>query len=158
MDSIICSMKIRFSEKSLCLATSADRLMQFDYEGSSFLVEHYKDILNINEKNLKSEMLVFKNIIGDNIKDFNFIKENLNKKVFPNLYLMVQVAITLPISSATSERSFSAMRRINTYLRSTMNQDRFSNLSILHIEKDIEIPIEQILKIFIDKNKRKMKL
>jgi len=42
MDSIICSMKIRFSEESLCLATSADRLMQFDYEGSTFLVEHYK--------------------------------------------------------------------------------------------------------------------
>ena len=109
MDSIICSMKIRFSEESLCLATSADRLMQFDYEGSSFLVEHYKvgyiytnllvftiynvkhfiiknkmyfqDLLNINENNLKSEMLVFKNIIGDNIKDFNFIKENLNKSV-----------------------------------------------------------------------------
>jgi len=38
-------------------------------------------------------MLVFKNVIGDNIKDFNFIKENLNKEVFPNLYLMIQVAI-----------------------------------------------------------------
>ncbi|XP_050064361.1 uncharacterized protein LOC126553254 [Aphis gossypii] len=127
MDSIICSMKTRFSEESLSIATSADQLMQFDYEGSSFLVEHYKDVLNINETDLKSEMLVFKNVIGDNLKDFNFIKENLNKKVFPNLYLMVQVAITLPISSATSERSFSAKRRINTYLRSTMNQDRFSN-------------------------------
>ncbi|CAI6372170.1 unnamed protein product [Macrosiphum euphorbiae] len=132
--------------------------MQFDYEGSSFLVEHYKHVLNINENDLKSEMLVLKNVIGDNLKDMNFIKENLNKKVFPNLYLMVQVAITLPISSATSERSFSAMRRINTYLRSTMNQDRFSNLSILHIEKDIEIKINEILQIFIDKNKRKMKL
>lgn len=73
---------------------------------------YFQDILNINENNLKSEMLVFKNVIGDNIKDFNFIKENLNKKVFPNLYLMVQVAITLPISSATSERSFSAMRSV----------------------------------------------
>ncbi|XP_050064360.1 uncharacterized protein LOC126553253, partial [Aphis gossypii] len=156
MDSIICSMKTRFSEESLSIATSADQLMQFDYEGSSFLVEHYKDVLNINETDLKSEMLVFKNVIGDNLKDFNFIKENLNKKVFPNLYLMVQVAITLPISSATSERSFSAKRRINTYLRSTMNQDRFSNLSILHIEKDIEIKIDEILKLFIDKNKRKM--
>ncbi|KAL5240251.1 hypothetical protein ACI65C_007661 [Semiaphis heraclei] len=88
MDSIICSMKTRFSEESLSIATSADQLMQFDYEGSSFLVEHYKDVLNINETDLKSEMLVFKNVIGDNLKDFNFIKQNLNKKVFPNLYLM----------------------------------------------------------------------
>ena len=101
-------------------------------------------------------MLVFKNVIGDNLKDFNFIKENLNKKAFPNLYLMVQVA--LPFSSATSERFFSAMRRKNTYLRSTMNQDRFSKRSILHNKKDIKIKIDEILKLFIDKNKRKMKL
>jgi len=119
---------------------------------------YFQDVLNINETDLKSEMLVFKNVIDDNLKDFNFIKDNLNKKVFPNLYLMVQVPITLLISSATSERSFSVMRRINTYLRSTMNQDRFSNLSILHIEKYIEIKIDEILKLFIDKNKRKMKL
>jgi len=58
---------------------------------------YFQDVLNINKTNLKSEMLVFKNVIGDNLKDFNFIKENLNKKVFPNLYLMVQVAIILPI-------------------------------------------------------------
>jgi hypothetical protein len=34
-------MKIKFSEESLCIATSADRLMQFYYEGSSFLVKDY---------------------------------------------------------------------------------------------------------------------
>jgi hypothetical protein len=39
-----------------------------------------------------------------------------------------------------------------------MNQDRFSNLSIIHIEKDIEIKIDEVLKLFINKNKRKMKL
>jgi hypothetical protein len=38
---------------------------------------------------------------------------------------------------STCERSFSAMRRIKTWLRSSMVQNRFNNLAIISIEKDI---------------------
>ena len=37
---------------------------------------------------------------------------------------------------AASECSFSAMRRIKTYLRSNMIQERLSNLMILYVHKD----------------------
>ncbi|KAF0724897.1 Zinc finger MYM-type protein 1, partial [Aphis craccivora] len=47
------------------------------------------------------------------------------------------VGITIPISSATCERSFSSMRRIKNWLRTSMLQQRFTNLSILNIERDI---------------------
>ncbi|KAL5238639.1 hypothetical protein ACI65C_006049 [Semiaphis heraclei] len=56
MDSIICSMKTRFSEESLSIATSADKLMQFDYEGSSFLVEHYKWVSNHKKKKKRPDI------------------------------------------------------------------------------------------------------
>jgi len=58
--------------------------------------------------------------------------------VFPNFCKMFEVAqvdVTLSVSTATCERSFSTMRRIKTWLRNCMNQDRFSNLSIMNIEK-----------------------
>jgi len=35
------------------------------------------------------------------------------------------VALAIPISLATCERSYSSMRTINTYLRSNTEQDRF---------------------------------
>lgn len=101
-------------------------------------------------------MTVFKNIIKKNT-EFKHIKEHLSKQVFPNLFKVVEIAITLPVSSATSERSFSIMRRINTYLRSTMSQNRFSNLSILNIEKDIVVDVEEILNTF-SKTGRRIKL
>jgi len=101
-------------------------------------------------------MTVFKNIIKENT-EFTHIKEHLSKQVFPNLFKVVEIAITLPVSSATSERSFSAMRRINTYLRSIMSQNRFSNLSILNIEKDIIVDVEEILNTF-SKTERRIKL
>jgi len=43
----------------------------------------------------------------------------------------------LPISSASCERSFTAMRRIKTWTRATMELSRFTNISLLHIERDI---------------------
>jgi len=105
-------------------------------------------------------MAVFNNSYCNNEKTDNFslIQENLSKKVFPNFYRIVQVSNILPISSATSDHAFSATRRISTYLRSTMEQHRFSNLSILNIENDVEIDPEIILEQFTAINKRKMNL
>ncbi|CAI6356761.1 unnamed protein product [Macrosiphum euphorbiae] len=153
-------MKCRFSTESLHIATLADCLMQFDFNGSLHLIDYYKDLFEINKCDLKNEIAVFKNSYCNYEKtdSFSVIQENLSQKVFPNLYRIVQVANILPISSATSERAFSAMRRINTYLRSTMDQDRFSNLSILNIKKYVEIDPEIILEQFIVINKRKMNL
>ena len=63
--------------------------------------------------------------------------EIVSPNTFPNLYKLLNVAYTIPISSATCERAFSAMRRVKNWLRSTMLQDRFSNLSLLSIERDL---------------------
>ncbi|CAI6369090.1 unnamed protein product [Macrosiphum euphorbiae] len=100
MDTIISNMKCRFSTESLQIPTSADCLMQFDFNGSLHLIDHYKDLFEINKCDLKNEMAVFKNSYCNNEKtdSFSVIQENLSKKVFPNLYGMVQVANILPIS------------------------------------------------------------
>lgn len=48
----------------------------------------------------------------------------------------VRIIITLPDSSSTNERSFSALKRLKTYLRSTMLQNRLNDLAILHIHQE----------------------
>jgi hypothetical protein len=71
-----------------------------------------------------------------------------NKKLFT-------IALTILISSATCERSFSAIRKIKNWLRISLVHDRFSDLSILYIEKDISknIKSDDILNIFADTNR-----
>uniref|UniRef100_A0A096MHE8 HAT C-terminal dimerisation domain-containing protein n=1 Tax=Poecilia formosa TaxID=48698 RepID=A0A096MHE8_POEFO len=44
--------------------------------------------------------------------------------------------LTLPVSVASSERSFSKLKIIKNYLRSTMGQERLSGLAILSIENE----------------------
>ena len=50
---------------------------------------------------------------------------------FPNIYRFLLIACTLPITSAEAERSFSLMRRLKTYARSTMSEERLSDLAVI---------------------------
>jgi hypothetical protein len=49
------------------------------------------------------------------------------------------ILYTMPASTATTERLFSALRRLKTYLRTTMLQDRLTSLAVLHVHRDIDI-------------------
>lgn len=54
--------------------------------------------------------------------------------VFYELFRLAKIAVVLPVSSASCERSFSSLRLIKTYLRSTMTEKRLSSLAVLSIE------------------------
>lgn len=87
-------------------------------------------------------MLVAKNVFKTNFPDLitgsaQQLSSVIHQNTFPNLYKLLSVAFTLPISSATCERSFFAMRRVYTWLRTSMLQERFTNLAIIHIKRDL---------------------
>jgi len=56
--------------------------------------------------------------------------------VFPNLRIALQMLLTVSVSIASCERSFSKLKLILTYLRSSMSQSRLNNLALLSIEKE----------------------
>ena len=45
--------------------------------------------------------------------------------------------LTMPVASATAEMPFSVLRRLKTYVRSTMKNDRLSSLGLIHILTEI---------------------
>jgi len=118
--------------------------------------------MDVSKECLNSEMTVLKNVVVQNISsDLNINITDVirvlseNQTTFPNFKKLFTIALTIPISSATCERSFSAMRKIKTWLRTSMLQDRFTDLSLLYIEKDLtkNINSNDILNIFADKNR-----
>ena len=46
---------------------------------------------------------------------------------FPDLILFIQIALIIPVSSANAEQSFSTMKRVKTYLRSTLSEPRLNH-------------------------------
>jgi hypothetical protein len=45
--------------------------------------------------------------------------------------------LTMPVASATAEMSFSVLRRLKSYVRSTLKNDRLSSLGLMHILTEI---------------------
>ena len=77
--------------------------------------------------------------------------------VFPNIRMMLIYIMVLPVTSCEAERSFSALRRIKTYLRSTMKQERLSGLALLNVHNSTYIPsTPEIRSEFLKKNRRIM--
>ncbi|KAJ8406422.1 hypothetical protein AAFF_G00299960 [Aldrovandia affinis] len=49
-----------------------------------------------------------------------FLQEKKLKEVYPNMWVALRIAVTIPVTVAAAERSFSSLKLIKTYLRSTM--------------------------------------
>ena len=58
--------------------------------------------------------------------------------MLPELSKAIKILAVIPATSCSAERSFSPLRRLKTYLRNTMGQERLSNLALIHIERDYE--------------------
>ena len=60
-----------------------------------------------------------------------------NLEHYKLVYRMVRLVLTLPVSTATTERAFSAIKVVKTNLRNKMENDFLSNSLMLYIKKDI---------------------
>ena len=56
--------------------------------------------------------------------------EQIDKGAYVNICTILQILISVPISSASCERSISTLRNLKTYLRNTMVQDRLNGLAL----------------------------
>nr|CAH7729637.1 unnamed protein product [Callosobruchus chinensis] len=56
---------------------------------------------------------------------------------FPNLYVALRILLTLPVSVVSGKRSFSKLKIIKSYLRSSMTQERLVGLATISIEQEI---------------------
>ena len=80
-------------------------------------------------------------------------------EIFSNLTVALRILLTLPVTVASGERSFSKLKLIKNYLRTTMTQNRLVNLSILSIEKDIaaDIDLTSVVREFAEAKARRVK-
>ena len=141
-------LKRRFSTDALNILSSLACVIcpsseQFlVYEAIKPLLSVYAETCGINEALLNAEMTVAMNILketlGDNLpkSDFNVVlKLLLPSLAFPNLRKCIQIALTIPVTSASCERSFSAMKLLKTHLRNKTEDDRLNDLAVLFVHK-----------------------
>jgi len=82
------------------------------------------------------------------------------QNIYPYVNITLRMIFCCPASNCSSERSFNALKRVKTYLRSRMTNDRLirlNNLAILHIESDIttHVQYDEIIQDFSEKKSRR---
>ena len=77
--------------------------------------------------------------------------QTAHKATLSEVHKLLWLYLTFPLTSTAAERTFSALRRLLTYLRSTMMEKRLNNCLLLHIHKDVtdSIDLVEIAKEFI---------
>ena len=59
--------------------------------------------------------------------------QNYNEEIYSLVNSLLRILLTLPVSVASAERSFSSLRRIKTWLRNQIGQERLTDLVILNV-------------------------
>jgi len=59
---------------------------------------------------------------------------NCLHEVFPNVSVAFRVVLTILVTVASGGRSFSKLKLIKTFLRSSMKEDKLNSLALLSIE------------------------
>ena len=65
----------------------------------------------------------------------------INPDLYPNMY--TAVITVMSVLTAMADRPYSAMQRLNNYLRSTMTTERMSGQALIHVHKNIELDAER---------------
>lgn len=177
LDTIIQSLKERFE----LLRVHAD-YFSFLYDISLLTTSNESDLLkhcmdlhtylsdnnglngDINGLELKDELVSFMALIGSNQHETNtplnslkYITEINLENTFPNLVISLRILLTLPISVASGERSFSKLKIIENYLRSSMSQERLSGLALISIEHQLanQLNYDKVISLFAEKKARR---
>ena len=82
----------------------------------------------------------------------------ITQEIFPEISRLIQILLTYPVTSCEGERSFSLLRRLLTWNRSSMTMERLVNLGrmAMHPRRLASLSDESILNQFILNGPRRM--
>lgn len=116
-------------------------------------------ISDIEGEDLFNELQLLQKHLQEDLHDttsaiLNFLKR---ANCYPTTCLAYRILLTIPITVASAERSFSKLKILKSYLRSTMSQERLNALAVISIEKEFleKLDYESLIDDFASKNARR---
>ena len=121
-----------------------------------------------NESELSTQLQIFGSSFSGVSNQSITLKESitflrnlsLNQRVFyKQVCWLACLILVMPATNAASERSFSTMKRVKGYLRSTMQQTRLNHLMIINIYKDVVIVMDlsEVAREFVGSSENRLR-
>lgn len=146
IDTSVNEINNRFAERSLSIVTATFCLL-FERSRTEVKCNTIKQLLKDNShiNNLNAELMVLHN--GLLKQEYNTLIElakdfSPNRKAFPSFSSILDIALTLPVSTARPECCFSTVKKILSPHRVSMDFNRKSYLVLLGFNKDLTATID----------------
>ena len=141
VDKILSELRTRFNGKGHEVLSNLAEVV-FESQVNDKVFETVSQFYDLDLEILKADHKLFQHF-KEKIDNFNLTAAELFQQLsdqsliqlLPEFSKALKIFSILPVSSCEAERSFSSLRRLKTYLRNTMGQDRLTNLTLLHIER-----------------------
>lgn len=165
----------RFSDNSMDLITLSMTLdprehESFEVDGICQLVDQFypEDFSDQEKTQLKMQLSHYKHSVIIGTPEFKTLRsmpdlcqwmvKTRRSTTYDLVFRLIKLVLTLPVSTATAERSFSAMKIIKTRLRNKMENEFLSDSSLIYIEKEISLKLglESIVTDFRDLHNRRV--
>jgi len=72
-------------------------------------------------------------------KPYRLLKYIVSKNlqcIYPNTSIALRIFLSMAVTNCTGERSFSSLKRVKNYLRSTLSQEKLNDVAVLYIESE----------------------
>ena len=155
---MLSEMNQRFSDDNLDIMQA---IQSCNSQSSSFLdTEELLLIINAYtlNKDVLADSLARHTLQGKSISSVYEVFEELLplKNVFPNLRKLLQIVLTIAVSSASCECSFSSLKCIETWLCTIMTEKRFVDLATILIERDLsaQLSLDEVITEFAATDRR----
>ena len=144
LDLVIESIKIRFHQPGYQLYSHLEQLIVLAANGKEY-AQHVEAVCKFYGNDLDSSLLrtqldslkcYFNTCESTTIIEVIAGIRSAQRSFFSEVCSFTRLVLVMPATNAASERSFSRMRRLKTYLRGTMHQSRLNHVMLLSINKD----------------------
>ena len=116
-----------------------------------------KDLIKVDQRFINQFEQSNTDASGDHLLTASNVIDLLYKKnlceMMPEFTKAATILTVIPATSCSAKRSFSRLRRLKTYLRSTMGEKRLANIALINIEREhanrvIKKDMERMIDIF----------
>jgi hAT family C-terminal dimerisation region len=80
--------------------------------------------------------------------------EACDQMAFPLTHTFLSILVTLPVSTTSTERSFSTLQRVKKWLLSRMTEDRLTGLALMNIHRDMRVDVNKVIDRFAISKRR----
>ena len=150
LDIVVKQIEDRFTSDSFLQISNAEDLLVRAASGQPYkneLTKFLQSYDDFDESALDAQLTVMRSAVvrrdlptEENVTVHTIVEILKNttgaQTLLDQVCRLTKLLLVVPATSATAERSFSALRRLKTYLRATMGQPRLNSLLVLHCHQD----------------------